>query len=336
MSIDWTPLADLIETHDRFLVTTHVRPDGDALGSEVGMAGLLRQKGKDVRIVNSSFTPPRYDYLDPDATFFEHFGTQVKPEDLSDREVAIILDLSAWNQLGEMAGYIRQFTGPRVVIDHHVSQDDLGALFLKDTSAEATGILVKAAVTALGGSITKEVATGLLTAIAMDTGWFRHTNTRPRTLRAVAELIESGADIGAIYRDLFERNTLGRLRLMGRTLSGLKTDMGGRVAYATISWADLEQTGAIPQDSEDLVDFTVSLRGVDVGLLLIEQVRGDVKISLRSRNGLDCAALAGSLGGGGHRAAAGVTLSGPMSEALSRVLNAVRQALDPAEVSMPR
>src|SRR4051794_9855599 len=168
MSIDWTPLADLIETHDRFLVTTHVRPDGDALGSEVGMAGLLRQKGKDVRVVNSSPTPPRYDFLDPDATLFEHFGTAVRPEMLADREVAIILDLSSWNQLGDMAGYFGGFGGPKVVIDHHVSQDDLGAIFLKDTAAEATGILIVGAIHALGGTFTREVSTGLLTAIAMD------------------------------------------------------------------------------------------------------------------------------------------------------------------------
>src|SRR5689334_24836672 len=92
MTIDWTPLADLIETHDRFLVTTHVRPDGDALGSEVGMAGLLRQKGKDVRVVNSSPTPPRYDFLDPDGILFEHLHHVVEPGALADREVAVILD----------------------------------------------------------------------------------------------------------------------------------------------------------------------------------------------------------------------------------------------------
>ena len=328
MTIDWTPLADLIETHDRFLVTTHVRPDGDALGSEVGMAGLLRQKGKEVRVVNSSPTPPRYDYLDPDRSLFEHFGKTVQPEDLKDREVAVILDLSAWDQLGEMAGYIRGFRGPRVVIDHHVSQDDMGALFLKDTTAEATGILVMAAVAHLGGTLTREVATGLLTAIAMDTGWFRHTNTRARTLRAAADLIESGAGIAAIYRELFERNTLSRLRLMGETLSGLRIEMGGRVAYATISREDLERTGAIPQDSEDLVDFTVSMRDVEVGMLFIEQARGGVKVSFRARQGLDCSRLAASLGGGGHTAAAGATLTGSMAESVERALSAVRQALD--------
>src|SRR3984885_12506149 len=94
MTIDWTPLADLIETHDRFLVTTHVRPDGDALGSEVGMVGLLRQKGKDVRVVNASRTPPRYDFLDPNGTLFEHYSTLTAPENLKDREAVVILDLS--------------------------------------------------------------------------------------------------------------------------------------------------------------------------------------------------------------------------------------------------
>lgn len=328
MSIDWTPLADLIETHDRFLVTTHVRPDGDALGSEVGMAGLLRQKGKDVRVVNSSRTPPRYDFLDPDGTLFEHFGAESGPPDLSDREVAVILDLSAWSQLGDMADLIRGFQGPRVVIDHHVSQDDLGAIFLKDTTSEATGSLVAQAIKSLGGTLTREVSTGLLTAIAMDTGWFHHPNTKPSTFRTAAELVEAGAPIHEIYRDLFERNSLGRLRLMGETLSGLQTLENGRIAYTTVTQAGIERSGAIPQDTEDLVDFTVSLKGVEVGMLFFEQARGGVKLSIRSRKGLDCAKVAGVFGGGGHRAAAGATLEAPVSECIERVVAAVRQELN--------
>jgi bifunctional oligoribonuclease and PAP phosphatase NrnA len=326
--IDWAPLADLIETHDRFLVTTHVRPDGDALGSEVGMAGLLRQKGKDVRVVNSSPTPPRYDFLDPDKSLFEWFGSVVKPAQLADREVAIILDLSSWNQLGDMGEFIRRFPGPRAIIDHHVSQDDLGATVFKDSSAEATGILVMRAARALGGQLTPEIAQGLLTAIAMDTGWFHHSNTRAGTLRAVAELVDAGARIDEIYRKLFERNTQARLKLIGETLRGLKTDLDGRVAYATITKEDLLRTGAIPQDSEDLVDYTVSMRGVDLGLLFIEQLRGGAKVSIRTRAVVDCAALAAQFGGGGHKEAAGATLSGPMAECVERVLQAVRKTLD--------
>ena len=327
MSIDWSPLSDLIAKHNRFLVTTHVRPDGDALGSEVGMVGLLRQMGKDVRVVNASRTPPRYDYLDPDGTLFEHYGSQTFAEDLRDREVVVILDLSAWSQLGDVADFVRPFPGPRLVVDHHVSQDDLGATYLKDTKAEATGTLVFQAVEALGATCTPAMAHGLLTAIAMDTGWFRHPNTRPETMRTAARLIEAGASVAEINRLLFERSTLGRLKMLGESLASLQTDLGGRVAYATVTRDDFDRTGAIPQDTEDLVDYTVSVAGVDVGLLFIEQARGGIKLSVRSRNGLDCAQLAGQFGGGGHKAAAGAMLPDPMGESVPRVLDAVRVAL---------
>jgi len=327
MSIDWTPLSSLIEAHDRFVVTTHVRPDGDALGSEVGMVGLLRQKGKDVRAVNASRTPPRYDFLDPDGSLFEHYGTTVASEDLADREALVILDLSSWGQLGEMADWVRGFPGPRVVIDHHVSQDDLGATYLKDTTAEATGTLVARAAHALKVEITPEMATGLFTAIAMDTGWFHHPNTTPQTLRTAADLFESGAKIDEIYRLLSERSTLGRLRMIGEALTSLRVDHGGRIAYAAVTRDDFERTGAIPPDTEDLVDYTVSLRGVEVGLLFIEQASGGVKVSFRSRNGLDCARLASEFGGGGHKAAAGATLADPLDMAVPLILQAVRAAI---------
>ena len=173
---------------------------------------------------------------------------------------------------------------------------------------------------ALGATLTPELATGLLTAIAMDTGWFRHSNTRAGTMRAAAELMDAGAASDRIYRLLFEQNTLGRLKLMGETLVKLRTELDGRLAYAAVSREDLLRTGAVPQDTEDLVDFTVSLRGVEIGLLFIEQVRGAVKVSFRTRTDVDCSRLAGQFGGGGHRAAAGATIAGPMPEVIERVL----------------
>jgi phosphoesterase RecJ-like protein len=330
MSLDWTPLARLIDAHDRFLVTSHVRPDGDALGSELGMAGLLRQKGKDVRIVNASQTPPRYDYLDPKGNQIEHFGTAVQPADLADREVLVILDLSSWGQLGDLTEFVRGFRGPRLIVDHHVSQDDLGAIVIKDTTAEATGTLVLRAARALGVTVTPEMADALLTAIAMDTGWFRHPTTRPQTFRDVAELIEAGAQVDRLYRLLFERNTLSRVQMMGVAMARMKAELDGRVVWTAVTREDFERTGAIPPDTEDLVDSTVSIRGAEVGLLFIEQKRGGVKLSVRARGSFDCQRLAAQFGGGGHRAAAGATLPDPVEESAERVLAAVRAALTSA------
>lgn len=327
MSLDWTPLSRLIDQHDRFLVTSHVRPDGDALGSELGVAGLLRQKGRDVRIVNASKTPPRYDYLDPKGTELLHFGTSVQPAELADREALVIVDLSSWGQLGDMADYVRGFPGPRLVIDHHVSQDDLGATVIKDTTAEATGTLVLRAARALGVRPTPEMADALLTAIAMDTGWFRHPTTRPQTLRDVAELIEAGAEVDRLYRLLFERNTLGRVRMMGRAMDRMTAEQDGRLLWTAVTRDDFEQTGAIPPDTEDLVDYTVSIRGAEVGVLFIEQPRGGVKMSVRARGDFDCQRLVAPFGGGGHRAAAGATLPEPLSESVRRVLDAIAAAL---------
>ena len=297
------------------------------------MARLLRPEGqRRALVVNSSpaCTPAGMIFSTPTSNSSAVVRRAVvKPgAACADREVAIILDLSSWNQLGDMAeAHQGEFPGPRVVIDHHVSQDDLGATVFKDSTAEATGMLVLKAFPALGGQLTPEIAQGLLTAIAMDTGWFHHSNTRAGTLRAVAELVDAGAPINQIYRNLFEQNTLARLKLIGETLRNLKTDLDGRVAYATITKDDLLKSGAIPQDSEDLVDFTVSLRGVDLGLLFIEQLRGGAKVSIRTRSGVDCAALAAQFGGGGHKEAAGATINAPMPECVTRVLEAARRTL---------
>ncbi len=334
MSIDWSHLARLVADNQRFLLTTHVRPDGDALGSEVGLAGILRALGKDVRAVNSSPTPPRYDYLDPERSLFEHFASG---PDLADREAIVILDLSSWGQLGDMAGFVRGFAGPRLVIDHHVSGDDLGAVVLKDTTAESTGTLVLRAAEALGVALDPLAATGLLTAIAMDTGWFRHPSTKPSTLRDAATLMEAGADVHDVYRRLFERSTPARVRLTGAVLSGLTISDDGRVAHAAVTRDDFAATGAIPPDTEDLIDHVIGIEGVEVAALFIEQLRGGgIKLSLRSRAGVDCSKLAATFGGGGHRAAAGATLPDPLSEIRPRVLAAIDAALDAREPAPTR
>jgi phosphoesterase RecJ-like protein len=324
MPLDWSPFVDLVNRHQRFLLTTHVRPDGDGLGSMLALADVLERRGKAVQMVVASVLPPRYDFLDPARRIRR---LELPGEEYRSTEVAVVLDTGTWNQLGDFGTLLRQLAVPKVVIDHHPTQDDLAATRFLDTKAEATGRLAYEAITALGGPLTPDSAHRLFVAVAMDTGWFRHDNTTPATFELAARLVEAGAKPTAAYEMLFEQNSAARLRLTGLVLSRLQVVQGGRVCFAEIRKDDYPATGAVPQDSEDLVNYTRSVAGVEVGLLFMEQPRGGVKVSLRARR-LDVGRVAEQFGGGGHRLASGVTLNSTMDDARTRILAAVSAALD--------
>jgi len=327
MPIDWGPFVELVRRHGRFLLTTHVRPDGDGLGSMLALADTLRHQGKEARLVVASPLPSRYAFLDPEG-WIERFTPPGEP--WRHAEVVIVLDTGTWNQLGDFGPFLRDLPAAKVIIDHHQTQDELGGIRLVDTTAEATGRLVFEAIEALGERLSPPAANALFTAVAMDTGWFHHSNTTAATFVLEAELVLAGARPDVLYEELFEHNSLPRLKLMGLVLERLQVVAGGRVAYTEIQRQDYHATGATPQDSEDLVNFTRSLDGVEVGLLFMEQPRGGVKVSFRSRARVDVARVAERFGGGGHRLASGAVVEGALDEVRGRVLEAVLTALDPA------
>ncbi|MEX0676550.1 MAG: DHH family phosphoesterase, partial [Pirellulales bacterium] len=176
MSIHWPRFTELVQSHDRFLLTSHVRPDCDALGSELGLAGVLDALGKDVLVVNAQKTPPNLAFIDP-TDRLKTLGVDVEPFHLDGCEVLIVLDTSAWAQLGSMADVVRASQAHKAILDHHVGEDDMGAELFKNPEAEATGRLVLEAARHLGVRITPEIARPLFAAIATDTGWFRFGST---------------------------------------------------------------------------------------------------------------------------------------------------------------
>ncbi len=322
MPLDWSPFVDLVRRHQHFLLTTHVRPDGDGLGSMLALADTLEARGKQARLTVASTVPARYHFLDPSGRV-ERFPAE-RP---FAADVVVVLDTGTWNQLGDFGDFLRQFQGPRVVIDHHMTQDDLGAVRLVDTTAEATGRLVFEAIAALGAVPSSPAARALFVAVAMDTGWFRHNNATPATYMLGAELLRHGANQTELYEQLFEQNSLPRLKLTGLMLERLQVADGGRVSFSEIRRGDYEATGAVPQDSEDLINYTLSIAGVEVGLFFMEQPRGGTKVSFRSRS-VDVAKVAEQFGGGGHRRASGAVIDAPLDEARPRVLRAVADALN--------
>ncbi len=326
MPIDWGPLREIIDNNQRFLLSSHVRPDADAVGSELGLAELLESRGKSVRIVNPSALPTNLAYLDPQNRV-KKIGDGISIDEACDVDVHIVVDTSAWAQLVDVGQVLKRTNATRVVIDHHVSSDDLQAVEFKDTTCEATGTLIYRLYQDMGAQPSEFAATALYSAIATDTGWFRFPSTTSETMSIGAALIDAGAKPHVIYKELYEQNSLARIQLAGRVLARISLDCDGRLASIYATNADFRETGAVPADTENLVNECLKIAGVECCFIAVEQRNGQIKISLRSRSNISVAAVAEKFGGGGHNQAAGVVLPAPIKEAQAKILAELKSVL---------
>ena len=298
--IPWPRFVEIVSRCQRFVLTSHIRPDGDALGSELAMAGILDALGKEVLLCNAFTVPPNLRFLDPGHKL-KQLSVDVSAAQLANYEVHIVLDTTAWAQLGEMADVIRTTKAVKLVIDHHVSGDDLGAELFKNTDAEATGRLVVEAADQLGVKLTPAIAQAAFVALASDTGWFRFSSTTAGTLRLAGRLVEAGASPDQLYKHLYENDTQARLQLIGRALGHTQTELGGRLIYTWLDQSDFVAAGALPSDSEDIINMLLSVGGTEAAAILVEQPTGGSKVSFRSRCHVDCSQVAELFGGGGHK-----------------------------------
>ncbi len=326
MTIDWARFKQIVMQANNIVLTSHIRPDCDALGSELGMAGLLEQLGKKVRIVNGQKTPPNLTFIDPEKKI-KAIDEEITREELADTDLLIILDTSAWIQLGAVGDWMKENTFKRVVVDHHESDEDLGAEWFKDKKAEATGAILTNAAQPLGCKLTPEIAMPLFAALATDTGWFRFPAAKEHTYRTAAKLIEAGADPSWIYGQISEQDSVGRLRLRGIVLTRTQTELDGRFVHTYLRAEDFAASGALPSDTEDLINLTLGIRGTQFAVIFVEQLSGGFKLSFRSRCALECNEIAGHFGGGGHKAAAGAFVDREFNELRAEVLDYVRQQI---------
>lgn len=327
MKLNWQPLWDIINSHDSFILSSHVRPDADALWSELALKTMLEDLGKRVQIANPSAPPNTLQFLDPDGLAAK-LGVDVSVDALAEFAVHIVLDTSAWVQLGGVGDVLRNLPTTKVVIDHHVSSNDLRAIEFRDTAAEATGALIYRFARAFDLKISPQTAMQLFCAIATDTGWFRFPSTTGDTMRIIGDLVDLGAEPHTIYEMLYERRSLSRVRLSGVVLQRTQVGCDGKLAYTTVQRTDFKETGATPVDTEDLVNECLRISGTQIAFILVEQEHGGIKVSLRSRKGSNVAAIAEQFGGGGHKQASGATLPGPINRAAEVVLQAVTAALE--------
>jgi bifunctional oligoribonuclease and PAP phosphatase NrnA len=292
----------------------HVDPDGDAVGSVLGLTLTLRAMGVDAipTLADESPPPAAYGFL-PGFDMFRPVGELPVPD------VFAALDTPTPARLGLALPLAQQAT-QRVIIDHHPdSACFLSSVCAIDATAAATGELVWELLPAMGVAADPDVATCLYTALVTDTGRFQYTNTKAVTLRHAADMIEGGADSHLIYRQVYETRSSGALALVGRTLSRMKVANGGAVAYSWIDQHDLDDCDVSLAETETLIDQVRQLRGVDV-VFLVKCTGGRCRVSMRSKGAADVGEIARGLGGGGHCAAAGFTFHGDLPALLATLL----------------
>jgi phosphoesterase RecJ-like protein len=305
-------ILDVLRRGEKFLVCSHSRPDGDAVGSMLAMGMLLEQMGKRADLVTADRIPNVYRQL-PGAE-----GIRCAMRVHGPYDAAILLECDGLER-AKLRGLEPFFL---VNIDHHASAREFGHLNWIDRGAASVGELVHRLVKAAGGKVTPEMAACLYTTILTDTGGFCYGGTRASTFALAEELTLAGADPVAIARDIYFTTPTSRLLLLGAALSNLKRD--GRLAWLWITNQDMVRTCAAEEDCEGIVNYAISIAGVETAAFLRELPEGAIRISLRSKGRVDVAGIAVKLGGGGHENAAGVTLEGPLPRALEQILGELR------------
>ncbi len=320
-------ICDLIRNEQRFLVLSHHRPDGDAVGSQLALVLLLRDLGKQVVAWNEDPMPAKFRFL-PHSDLI-----QQPPSFKQDFDVVIAIDTTTWARAGTPAKSIGNHKH-LVNIDHHVSNDNYGQINWVVPDAPASGQIAYDLIKAGGFTLTPDIATCLFVAISTDTGSFSYANTSAESLRVAAELVDTGIDVGAISRQVYESYPYARLQMLQSFLAQLKLGAGERLAYSWVTRRMFEETGALREDTEGLIDYIRAIDGVLVAALFEELPEdGQVRISLRSKHpAVDVNAVATQFGGGGHRAAAGARPVGPSAEIEAQVLAALENLLDQAQV----
>lgn len=308
---------EFLQGRQNILITTHVNPDGDGVGSEVAIGNYLKAQGKQVTIVNDDPLPRYFSFLDPlheiklYADSADHFR-QV--------EACIVVDVSEWGRLGSIADEIQQKQIPLMCIDHHLVTSPIGDVNLIDATASSTGELIYLILNSLNAEMTMTMLEAIYVCLLTDTGSFRFNNTTGRTHRVAAELLERGVDFLRIYSRIYESYSVSRSRLMGELLRDMRFECDNQIAWYVLSQDRLRETGAALWETEGFSELPRFIDGVQMSLMFTEANHLTTKVSFRSKGIIAVNTLAGIWGGGGHKYAAGAVLPFSLEKTIQIVI----------------
>jgi bifunctional oligoribonuclease and PAP phosphatase NrnA len=311
-------IIEAINKGQSFLVTSHVRLDGDALGSELAVYLMLKDLGKKVVVYNQDITPEHYRFL-PAAQNIVY-----DPGAVEQYDTAMILDCSELERVGERAEAIGKIKN-LINIDHHISNNGFCKLKLIDAQASSAGELIFRLMKEMGFQLTKDICTNLYTAILTDTGGFRYSNTRQGALFAAGTLVENGADPQCISENIYESDPPSKLKLRARALETLSLDMDRKVGSLTVTNEMLQETGASMDSTEGFVDIPRAVQGIEIATLYTQLNGNGFKISLRSKGKVNVEKIAKKFGGGGHINAAACRIEGDIDSIKSKIMEAIKE-----------
>ena len=321
LMIDFNKLADIIREHQTFLITTHVNPDADAIGSEVALYQILRMLGKESKIINHSETPYNLKFLDV-SNVIEKYDPAVHNGYFNSSNVLVALDFNRADRIVSMQNSFVESKKTKICIDHHEDPEDFVDLEFIDSNYAATGhilydLIIKTDIV----NLNKDIAAPIYAAIMTDTGSFRFERTTASLHRIVADLLDTGISPTEIYNHLYDESKFAKIKLLGKSLTSLRLSYGDKIGYMVITQEDFSKLNALESDTENFVNFILSIEGVQVGLLFI-QLKDGFKVSFRSKGKIPVNKLAGVFGGGGHLNAAGARFrSNNMIEMIPQILS---------------
>jgi len=314
-------IFQLIKEKSKILITAHVLPDGDSVGSVVGLGLALKSLDKEIYLVMEDKVPEMYRFLE---------GTEgiLSPEDFTKQpELVIFLDCGDISRAGDWIYPFIQAV-PLINIDHHISNEYFGTLNYVDPEAAATAEIIYLLLRECDLSLEKDSASALYTGLVMDTGSFQYQNTTPRTLKTAAALLDHGVDLSMIRENLHENKSMKNLKLISAAIDNLHLEAGGKIAWTYLDLATMKKYQAQSEHCEGIVNYPISLENVKIGLLFREMENGAVKVGLRCRSDYDVNRIALFFGGGGHQQAAGCSLNGPLDKAIKQVLDKTLELME--------
>lgn len=320
--INYQRILEIIKANNVFVITTHINPDGDAIGSELALAYFLQKMNKEFKIINHSSTPENFVFLDQENLIHKYDSSF--DEYIMNADVVVAVDFNTLGRVKSMMEIFKKTKAYKIIIDHHRNPQNFVDEIFSDIDAPATGILIYELIKAYDSNfIDKKTADALYTAIMTDTGSFRFERITPEVHIIVADLISRGTNPTYIYNKVYNEINPEKLRLLGVTISNIKLEMDGKIAYMVIDRELLKKY--VPSEEEfdvdGFVNYCLSLKSTIVGMLFFE-IKNGVKVSLRSKEKFPVNLLAEKFGGGGHLNAAGIRLEGEkLNDVISKVIN---------------